>query len=248
MVHEISAEFLLNYFYPDLCNQWMVVQKGTFYRNYNDDVMAMDKESGLVELSRDGFLRLLPEAFVVNENSDRRDIEQTQRRLTMLREAFAPFDTFFFNNDLKVEKHVSHLLDHKLDFVLKNYFQYDLEAETDELCRVVAPFLIYASWLRGDIRFLRKLLQLITGHEVRIRRMPYSDTDSTKYCVEKIRFDICIDNLSEKGYREEMNRIAPVVGLIQEWFIPFDSVSDFCITGHSDKGKYLNYNIVINGL
>ena len=37
---EISAEMLLNYLYPDLADRWIVQAEGTFYRNYNSDLLA----------------------------------------------------------------------------------------------------------------------------------------------------------------------------------------------------------------
>ena len=40
-IPEIRAEMLLNYLYPELATKWMVSDKGSFYRNYNDDIMSL---------------------------------------------------------------------------------------------------------------------------------------------------------------------------------------------------------------
>ena len=53
---EINAEMYLHYLYPELENQWRVESKGTFYRNYNQDVLTVETEEQRVELARDGFL------------------------------------------------------------------------------------------------------------------------------------------------------------------------------------------------
>ena len=57
-LYDISAEFLLNYLYPDRMDQWEVDCAGTFYRNYSEDILAIDEEKGAVRLARDSFLRL----------------------------------------------------------------------------------------------------------------------------------------------------------------------------------------------
>ena len=58
-LYDISAEFLLNYLHPDQMDQWEVDCAGTFYRNYSEDILAIDEEKGAVRLARDSFLRLI---------------------------------------------------------------------------------------------------------------------------------------------------------------------------------------------
>ena len=41
-IPEIRAEFLLNYLYPEVGDQWIVQNEGTFYRNYNSDLLSID--------------------------------------------------------------------------------------------------------------------------------------------------------------------------------------------------------------
>ena len=60
---EINAEMYLHYLYPELADQWRVESKGTFYRNYNQDVLELETEEQRVELARDGFLKLLPQGL-----------------------------------------------------------------------------------------------------------------------------------------------------------------------------------------
>ena len=42
-IAEIKAEVLLNHLYPELADQWIVKNKGTFYRNYIEDAMRIDE-------------------------------------------------------------------------------------------------------------------------------------------------------------------------------------------------------------
>ena len=68
-LYEIRAEVLLNYLYPEMENEWIVQSKGTFYRNYNQDLLWLDQKDHKVQLARDGFLKLLPEGLLT-KNSD----------------------------------------------------------------------------------------------------------------------------------------------------------------------------------
>lgn len=65
---EISAEMLLNFLYPEEVDQWVVKDKGTFYRNYTPDVLSVDKKNHYVALSRDGFVKLLPQGLITIDN------------------------------------------------------------------------------------------------------------------------------------------------------------------------------------
>ena len=67
-ISQISAEMLLNYLYPELGEKWIVRSAGTFYRNYNNDHLSVYEDTEEVVLARDGFLKLLPEALISDEN------------------------------------------------------------------------------------------------------------------------------------------------------------------------------------
>ena len=68
---QIRAEVLLNYLYPEMESQWIAIDKGTFYRNYNQDALSIDEKEKKVVLARDGFLRLLPDGLLT-KNDDLR--------------------------------------------------------------------------------------------------------------------------------------------------------------------------------
>lgn len=61
---QIRAEVLLNYLYPEMEDQWIAINKGTFYRNYNQDALAIEEKEGKAILARDGF------SFVARRTSD----------------------------------------------------------------------------------------------------------------------------------------------------------------------------------
>ena len=166
-LYDISAEFLLNYLYPDRMDQWEVDCAGTFYRNYSEDILAIDEEKGAVRLARDSFLRLLPQGVIANDNALKgNDFEQKYERLKkkeeLLRSLFKPVDTLAFRFRLHIENQVTQLSEKKLVFLLKHYFHYDITREKDPYILKVAPFLLFAFCqpVAGKLRFYSRPARL----------------------------------------------------------------------------------------
>lgn len=256
MLNEISAEMLLEQLYPELTEEWSVRCKGVFYRNYSDDAMRVDPEERQVELARDGFLQLLPSSLLTEDaeltaqtaegkqqtQSFKSRYEQMQRRLHLLSEAFMPFDTFAFRRRLRVEKQVKDLIEMKLAYVLKAYYDFDLSAEQDEYVLQAALLLPYVAKLRGNIHFVRLLLSTLTGYPVTLRLSTYSDTDNTVYGMPMVRYTLWVDGLDAAGYAAKHRQLAPLFQFIQAHFLPVDAFSEVEIKGHSIHSNLLNYN------
>ena len=66
-IPEIRAEVLLNYLYPEVGDQWTVQNEGTFYRNYNSDLLTIDDEGLKAETARDSFIKLLPQGLITSD-------------------------------------------------------------------------------------------------------------------------------------------------------------------------------------
>ena len=83
-IPEIGAEMLLCCLYPELEERWTVHPEGTFFRNYNRDVLSLDPEEAQVWLSRDGLLSLLPQGLLSSEEDlrkgDRRERHNEQEQ------------------------------------------------------------------------------------------------------------------------------------------------------------------------
>lgn len=241
MIKGIGAEFLLNYMYPEFRKEWTIVTRGSFYRNYSEDILTMDEDRKYVELSRDSFLNLLPDVMLSPED-EKGNNEQLHRRVQLLQEAFAPIDTFHFKAQLYAEQQISGLLDEKLTYILKTFFDYDIDAEQDDYCRKVAPLLLYTSRLRGDVHFVRQLLTTLTGCTVRMRQTAWSDTDNSRYWMPKVTYDIIMNGLTPEQYCHEMKKLQPLTEMITERFMPFDSIVEIGIKSNEATKSILNYN------
>jgi hypothetical protein len=107
---------LINYLYPEMEERWKVQNMGTFYRNYNRDVLTYDEENAEIQVARDGFQKLLPQGMLFttrNKNHEdlKNSINEQNAKMRLLRDLFQPFDTFAFRRRLAVERQISQLLD-----------------------------------------------------------------------------------------------------------------------------------------
>jgi len=255
-LYQIRAEVLLNYLYPELEHEWMVHGKGTFYRNYNQDILSLDVEGKTVELARDGFLKLLPEGvFARNEELLGEDssekLKDLEWRMELLNEAFSPFDTYVFHKKLTIERYTSELLDQKLEYLLKKYFDFDLTAEPNDLVREAAVLLPFVCRLRGDFGFVSSLLGVLMNCQVEMSVERYSHLDSTICWLPKVKYALIIPGLTAAEYREKIENLKPLVDFMREWLIPFDvlievNVREYLVPATDPDRITLNYNTALS--
>ena len=234
---EISAELLLGYLYPELAGQWMARHSGTFYRNYNSDVMAVYEDEPTVVLSRDGFLQLLPQGLFAHAD---------KRQMQVLKDAFLPIDAFWFNTKVQLELQVSPILTDKLTYILKEYFRFDLSEQTNAYVRQAAVLLPFVRSKRGDFRFIRDLISSLVHCPVEIRTGRYSDSDSTVSWLPEVRYTLRIEGLTNTQYNERYEALQPLFEFIRQWLIPMEVACTFTIQDNQPRNVgqelTLNYN------
>ena len=218
---------LLNYLYPEMESQWIAIDKGTFYRNYNQDALSIDEKEKKVVLARDGFLRLLPDGLLTKNDDLRGEdfaakYKELEWRRELLNEAFSPFDTYVFLKKLTIERKASELLDQKLTFLLKSYFGFDINKESNALVKEAAILLPFVSRWRGDLGFVANLLGALMNCEVEMTKGRYSHQDTTRNWLP-----------------------------LKEWFVPFEVRCEIDVKEHSqpqnpDGRLTLNYNTELN--
>lgn len=253
-ISEISAEMLLGHLYPELAGQWKARYAGTFYRNYNRDVLEVYEDEPTVVLSRDGFLQLLPKGLLTTEEDAwraREQADQEQQRIHLLQDAFLPFDTYWFNRKLQVELQVSEMLCTKLDYLLKTYFGFDMAAEPNAYVRQAAVLLPFVRNKRGDFSFIQELLSTLVHCRTEMTVGRYSNTDTTVSWVPKVQLDLLVEGLSAEEYCRLQKELAPLYAFIREWLVPMEVVCFFGIREHGahqrvDERLTLNYNTELN--
>lgn len=249
-IKQLRAEMLLNYFYPELEEQWITDNKGSFYRNYNRDILAMYEDECRVELSRDNFLKLLPETLLSMESDlksgdKKAKVEEIERRRHLLNEAFLPIDTFRFRRQMQAERQVAEMVNGKLEYLLKTYFGFDLQAETNPYVRQLAVMLPFVKQWRGDFGMLRNLLAALFSCEVEMTQGRYSHSDSTRQWLPLVNYDLLIGGLEAAAYRDLRASLQPVADFISEWFMPMEVVCRLRIKEHHQPQR-VNTRLVLN--
>lgn len=253
-IEEIRAEVILNYLYPESGSQWIVQNEGTFYRNYNSDLLRIDDARFEAETARDSFIKLLPQGLISLESDlkgeDRAErFKRQQRELRLLREAFKPIDSLRFRDSMMIEQQVGCLLQDKIGYVLSSYYGINLAEIENRYVREAALVLPYVSRKRGDLGFVAELLRAMVRCEVTMRSGRYSDSDSTQRWLPMVRYELIIEGLEPEQYRAMTEELKPLREFIAEWLMPVEVWCDILIKEHgsgrlsvSEKRATLGYN------
>lgn len=249
---EISAEMLLNFLYPEEIDQWVVKDKGTFYRNYTPDVLSVDAKARYVALSRDGFIKLLPQGLITTDNELKGDdfydkYVALSNRKQLLQEVFKPIDSFTFRRRLHIERKVSQLLNDKATYLLKKFYHFDLSKEKNPYVKTLAMLLPNISKLRANFGIVRDLLQILVGCEVEMTTGRYSEKDDTRCWLPWLKYDLLIDDLTTPQYNLLRKDMLELEQFINEWFMPFDVKCSLRIKQHGypckvEENLTLDYN------
>ena len=251
-INQLKAEVLLNYLYPEMEGDWIVDNKGAFYRNYNEDILALYVGEKRVELSRDGFLKLLPQGILANDDDLKKakDIaakaKEIERRIHLLNEAFLPFDTWHFRRTLEIERQVAELLRGQVEHLLKEYFGFDLAAEENPYVKRMAPMLPYAKRWRGDFAMLRKVMEMLFDCPVSMITGRYSYTDSTLGWLPYVRYDLQIPGLKAVEYKVRSQELQRFADFLCEWFIPAEMVCHVRVKDNSYLSSLISQPIVLD--
>ena len=251
-IPEIRAELLLNFLYPEMSNQWTSQNEGTFFRNYNSDLLTIDEEKMVALTARDSFMKLLPQGLITQETDLKGEdaaekFKQLELKLRLLRETFKPIDTFRFRESLYVEHQMSSLLQGKLSYILNTYFGVDLDKIENPYVREAAILLPYVNRRRGDFGFIANLLRTLVKCEVNMTTGRYSHSDTTRSWLPMVRYDLVIPGLTPEQYQEKDKEIQPLRDFLCEWMIPFEVwceivIKEYDVPLQTDTRLTLGYN------
>ncbi len=255
----IKAEVLLNYIYPELSDKWVAKNKGTFFRNYSDDIMDLDTNNNIVELSRDGFLKLLPPGFLANKDEflgantspkARKNVSIAERkRQELLKDLFVPIDTLNLRNYLKLESNIAKIHNNKLYYILKEYYEIDANEIKNKYIDYILPFVLFSKQLRGDIGFVQSVLSVLLDCKVDMKKGRYTQSHWEACSLPQVEYTLHIPQMTNAQYNELINELNPFFDFIREWFIPFDLHTEFYVRDFSEntlnKSMTLNYDLNI---
>jgi hypothetical protein len=250
-ISEIRAEVVLNHQYPEQTDSWIVRNKGSFYRNYSEDILQLDEENSQISLSRDGLLKLLPQGLISTEDELRgKDFperyEALSHRKKLLEELFVPFDSWHLRDSIHNEEDLADLLENKLNVILKTFYGVDIDEEQNPYVKEMMKVLPMASHIRGNYHKIGDLLNAILKHKVTTHISCYNWTDKTIDTQPMISYKVWISGLTENEYCNIERNLENLTSFIVEWFIPFDTRCLIELKTESssslDNKMLLNYN------
>ena len=257
-IPEIRAEMLLNYLYPEEFNHWTVQNEGSFFRNYNSDLLSIDEEKMVAQTARDSFIRLLPQGLLTQETDLKGEdsaekFKKLQLRLRLLREAFKPIDTFHFRESIHLEHLIDELLQDKLSYILSTYFGVDLDKIENHYVREAASLLPYVNRHRGDFGFIANLLQTIIKCEVRMSTGRYSHSDTTRSWLPMVRYELVIPGLTPEEFQKMNKELEPLREFLCEWLVPAEVwcqiiIKEYDVPQQTNTRLTLGYNTEVSKL
>ena len=245
----MKAELLLSTYYPDV-QEWESHYGSFFSRNYSGDIRSCHVETGMVELSRNGIYDLLPEKLFFDDmelrSLESRDLAfkltEVYEEEKNIKTYFEPFDSYFFNQSVRLNKIVTHILDNREKLLLKTMFDYDIDAEENRFVRMLAPLLIHVVDIRSDIDLITNILSEILGCKVEYRILSH---DRVLFIVNKLQLD-------SKEYAAFMKELKPLFAFVQYWFMPMETDCDYRVKDFEQrfilsdtKALVLDYNTQI---
>ncbi len=253
----IRAEFLLNYLYQEDSSSWVVKHMGRFYRNYQGDVISIDEEQRRVELSRDNFIRLLPEGLfnrALYGGRQKDSVQEDRKEMDRLCEVFTVVDNVRFQGKLSYESYFADLHRYKVPFLLKFIYGYDLAIQDDEYVRRVAHLILHRDIIKGDLPLIKEILSLLLECEVSLERGQYYENRWAQCVVPQAIYRLEFADLTSDRYLDLQQRLNPLFDFMREWFLPIDLMVEFRIVDFANKapstdappsGVILGYNTKI---
>jgi len=235
MINEINAEMYLNHHYPELRDEWVAYCRGTFYRNYNDDALTVNPEKKTVELARDGILKLLPGGYISPENETAKE-DELKRRIETLRDAFVPIDSLMLRQKLVVEQKLAGMAETKTTFVLNRIFGIDYKSVKNPMVREAALLLPYSRESRGDVRWVKRMLESITGCPVEMTLGKWSDDDNSVAWLPYVHYNVVRDGLNAKDYVRLYGQLQELGDFVADRWMSAETKLKIDLITHIQKG------------
>lgn len=229
---ELSAELLLSIGYPDI-KDWDVHYDSFFTRNYSGDLKSVHPETKTATVARNGIYDILPEKmfFDVDELRFKETRDFAQRLSEIYEEEknikayFMPFDAFFFNQSMRLNKVVGHMVEGKTDLLLKTFLDYHIEEETNPYIKRLASLLLCVTELRCNFYALSQTLSVILDCRV----------DFALRHQDEVLFTVHKKGLSSEEYNAFMKTLKPLFVFVQEWFVPMEMDCHYKVKDYDQK-------------
>ncbi|MDR0795086.1 MAG: hypothetical protein LBE79_03405 [Tannerella sp.] len=267
--HEnIKAESFLSSMMDDISAINLEFQ-GVFSRNYYNDIIYMDQDTGTsddnllnISLSRDSVFHILPEGLFFREDELRKvqkekNVEKFKalsekiiKEKQKLLDFFYPFDKTYFKLRFDLERKLNEIIENKTSLLMDELFDIFPVDEKNDFIKRIIPLLPLASEIRSNKMIWRDILKSVFyPAEVEIRIAEKPNTAGLMRGV--VKANIYIEKLSNKEFKRVRKAIEPFARFFYEWFIPADMGCEFKVKDKKERFRpgnemTLDYNTYFN--
>ena len=218
--------------------------------------MDDDTENNIVELSRNGLMRMLPESMFYREEYLRENVTdaetekarkeelKTQKQLCSV--FFEGFDTLFARQEMYILGTVGTAEHERNSILLREIYGIDITQVRNPLVRKLALLLLEGDTVKGNIPLvafcIRAVMDVKVSYSVSTRQVdgnwPGGNLDGGKTKsshYRRVLFVLHIEDLSSDEYRSLMEQYEEFFLFLEKWFLPYDCEVDYRIKDHRKR-------------
>ena len=243
MYNNIRAEFAATQLYDGL-EGYSVRKAGAASKGYCPDLLTVEPRLQTAELSRNGLLRMLPEALffredwlrsATNDDEKKRRIETLKRQKSYYETYFEAFDTLFFRQEIAAQKAVDAAEVNREALMLKEIYGIDISRMRNSYLRKLALCLLDAGTIKGDLPLLAFCARTILCEKVSYQISNRVDEEVSPMAYRRVTFIVHVEGLTNEEYRARMEQYEEFFRFMEQWFLPYDCEMDYCIKDYRQR-------------
>lgn len=241
--NNIRAEFAATQLYDGL-EGYSVRKTGAACKGYCPDLLTVEPRLQTAELSRNGLLRMLPEALffqedwlrsATNYDEKKRRIETLKKQKSYYETYFEAFDTLFFRQEVAAQKAVDAAEENREAVYLKEIYGIDISRMRNPYLRELALLLLDVDTIKGNLPMLAFCARAILREKITYQISTVVKEEVSPMAYRRVTFIIHVAGLTNEEYRERMEQYDEFFHFMEHWFLPYDCEMDYCIKDYRQR-------------
>lgn len=241
--NNIRAEFAATQLYDGL-EDYSIKKTGASSKGYCPDLLSVEPRLHTAELSRNGLMRMLPEALffkedwlrsATNHDEKKNRIEILKRQKSNYETYFEAFDTLFFRQEIAAQQAIDAVEESREALLLKEVYGIDISGMRNPYLRKLALFLLDADTIKGNLPMLAFCAKTILCEKVSYQIANRVDEEVSPVAYRRVTFIIHVEGLTNEEYRERMEQYEEFFRFMEQWFLPYDCEMDYCLKDYRQR-------------
>ena len=241
--NNIRAEFAATQLYDGL-EGYSVRKTGAAGKGYCPDLLSVEPRLHTAELSRNGLMRMLPEALffwedwlrsATNHDEKKSRIEILKRQKSNYETYFEAFDTLFFRQEIAAQKAVDNVEESREALLLKEVYGIDISRMRNPYLRKLALLLLDADTIKGNLPMLAFCARAILCERVTYQIANHVEEEVSPMVYRRVTFIVHVEGLTNEEYRARMEQYEEFFRFLEQWFLPYDCEMDYCLKDYRQR-------------